>query len=116
MDSFSLDFADLLVNTATVQRFTETVSANGGTQKTFAAVSGMANLPCSRQGMGGLKDLFAGERQIEVTHAMYFNIPLAIQNGDRIVDENGAAYVVQDYQDAGGTGETFTVYALLIHQ
>ena len=106
---FSNATATLLVNTATIKRFTLVDSNNGGSKKTFAAVSGMSNVPCSRQGISGNKQLFADKLQITVTHSFYFNSVLALQNGDQITDENGINYNVEHFEDQGGTGQVFYV-------
>jgi len=114
--SVDFDFTDLLVNTLTVQRFTEVVSANGGVTKTWANVDGLTGVMCSRQGVGGNKDLFGAERQIDVSHTFYVNQILDVRNGDRLVDENGGLFLVQAFADQGGVDDVFAIYALRIYQ
>ncbi len=74
----------LLIQTATVQRPVPTKDLSGGSRQNFTAVTGLIDIPCSVQPHKGKATRVLGQRQVFVTHRLYFGADFALLRGDRL--------------------------------
>lgn len=69
----------------TLKRPTHSKDASGGDVKTFAAVSGYSGVACDIQPASGrVRDQYM-QKQLNVTHTVYFPVDTPVRAGDQLV-------------------------------
>jgi ribosomal protein L35AE/L33A len=107
---FATDFADLLVNVATIETRSEATDSMLGETVTWS--TSYTAVPCSLQGFvqNGVVQDAHGQQVSSVTHIAIFNRSLTVHNGDRLTDEAGTKYQVIDWVSEGGVPVESAIY------
>ncbi len=84
----------LLHDLVSVERKSPTKDAAGGAVEGFSPVSGLESLPCSIQPLEGAAKRTLGQRQVFVTHAVYFDQDYGLVRGDRLLNLTTGKYLL----------------------
>lgn len=104
----SLLLVPLLRHTVALQRKTTARDATGGGVATWATVSGSGELACLVQGRTGKAPRMLGQKQVLVTHVIYFSADPEWVRGDRFLWSEGSLVLqVHGVEDMGGQGRVW---------
>lgn len=99
-----LSLSTFELQTVRVERPRYTRDASGGGVQQFFEVS-PEPIPCSIQPCGGGSPYFFGQRQTTNTHHVYFDEDPQLQRGDRLKDQDGVYYIVNNFENIAGRSE-----------
>ena len=98
-----MSLESLLTHSVSFQRKSPTRDASGGAVEGYTAVTGSADIPCLVQASSGTATRTLGQRQVVITHAVYFAADPGWVRGDRIYWAEGPMYfTVHGVEDMGG--------------
>ena len=83
--------------------------ASGAVTKDFQPVTGLTDLPCSLRPLDARSRMQYQQRQMNVTHKVYFDSPIDLKRGDRFDTDHGHRYLVTGWMDTDDLGELFVV-------
>jgi len=111
----SLGFFD---STATLSRLqtSEGVDGSGAPVTSYLSVVDYDDLICSIQPAGGSVKWYYAQRQIEVTHEVFFDVMIPVRLGDRFEFSNGRILTVMGWQNECEQNRLFVVHGYDVKQ
>lgn len=107
-----MSISSMLNKTITVQRPVITKDTSGGSIRTYAALSGVTNVPAAIQPLNDMERQKYAARQIYQSHIIFVDQDYDLKKQDLVVDSTGIKYVVESFQDEGGRGRVWTIHVL----